>query len=409
MLVLGSEVSALAGLKIFGLAFAWVVASYLFGRYSGREPLSLGAIWKDLAALLAVVAVSLLLLLGLCLEAEADLGSGVLARVFAGIGLLSFLAWLCIRFWDASPQHWLLVVSDDERCCVLRELNSLVPSRAVRVKVISSEELVRRLNDPFRDVWIAVGDAVQLDQVSVNRLLSQRSNGVRIHTLVHWAELELRRVPSELLTKRWMLASEGFNVHPGRFGWRLKRFGDVFGAALLLLGLSPVLALAAGLVRLGDGGPVLYSQIRTGLYGTPFRIWKLRTMCVEDQGEMPRWAVDGDHRITRVGAVLRALRIDELPQLIGVLRGDLSLVGPRPEQPAIDRILESSIDHYPIRYWSRPGLTGWAQVNDGYVSSVDEARQKLAYDIYYLRNGNMLLDMLILLKTIRVVLLAKGR
>jgi lipopolysaccharide/colanic/teichoic acid biosynthesis glycosyltransferase len=229
-----------------------------------------------------------------------------------------------------------------------------------------------------------------------------------ICSLVLWAELHLQRVPPELFSSRWLVQAEGFELQPGRWGWRLKRYGDVLVSLLLLLASAPLLLLAALLIRLEDGGPVFYSQNRTGLYGETIRIAKLRSMRVEAQAQGARWASRNDPRITRVGHWLRRLRIDELPQLLSVLRGEMSLIGPRPEQPELEELLQDQIPHYRVRHWVRPGLSGWAQVCYPYGASVADSRMKLSYDLYYLRNANLMLDLLILLKTVRLVLQARG-
>ena len=171
---------------------------------------------------------------------------------------------------------------------------------------------------------------------------------------------------------------------------------------------SPLVALAIILIWLEDRGPAFYGQTRSGLYGKPIRIWKLRSMRTNAEQSGPQWAKKADPRVTRVGKVLRATRIDELPQLLSVISGDLSLIGPRPERPEIEEELEILIPNYRIRHWIRPGLSGWAQVCYPYGASLDDSRAKLSYDLYYIRNASLLLDVLITMKTIRLVTRAQG-
>jgi len=171
---------------------------------------------------------------------------------------------------------------------------------------------------------------------------------------------------------------------------------------------APLLLAAAVAIRLEDGGPIFYQQLRTGLYGQTFHIRKLRTMRVDAESAGPQWAHRGDQRVTNVGHWLRKMRIDELPQLVSVISGEMSLIGPRPERPEIEEALEQLIPHYRIRHWIRPGLSGWAQVCYNYGASAADSRAKLSYDLYYLRNANVFLDLLILVKTIRLVSLAQG-
>jgi lipopolysaccharide/colanic/teichoic acid biosynthesis glycosyltransferase len=180
-------------------------------------------------------------------------------------------------------------------------------------------------------------------------------------------------------------------------------------AQVLLLLASPVLALAAGLIWLEDGAAVIYRQQRTGLLGQTFAVLKLRSMVPEAEGEDALWAKEGDDRVTQIGRWLRRTRLDELPQLINVLRGEMSLIGPRPERPELEVKLEAEIPNYRLRHWVRPGLSGWAQVNMPYTSSVEDSELKLSYDLFYLRNASLWLDLLIMAKTIKVVLKAAGR
>ena len=189
---------------------------------------------------------------------------------------------------------------------------------------------------------------------------------------------------------------------------RLKRLGDAIVSCCLLVLTAPILLIAALLIRLQDGGPVLYSQLRTGLDGKPYRIWKLRTMRVDAERHGAQWVGKGDSRITPLGRMLRLTRLDELPQLWDVLQGEMSLIGPRHERPELEQDLERQIPHYRLRNLMRHGLSGWAQVNYPYGASVEDAANKLSYDLYYLRNFSFWLDLLILFKTIRLVFNAQG-
>ncbi len=190
---------------------------------------------------------------------------------------------------------------------------------------------------------------------------------------------------------------------------QLKRSADVAVAASLLLLTLPLLLLVALLIWLEDRGPVFYVQDRSGWMGGTFRLYKLRTMRQADPNEPARWTTQRDDRITRVGWFLRRVRLDELPQLLNVLRADMSLIGPRPERPELEHELEERIPHYRKRHWMPPGLSGWAQVCAPYAASVEEAELKLSYDLFYLRHWNVGLDLLILLKTVKTVLKASGR
>ena len=222
-----------------------------------------------------------------------------------------------------------------------------------------------------------------------------------------WCEAILQRFPSEYLSDADLLRGE-FSLPRGTFQSRLKRLGDLFFSAFLLVLASPLLMVSALIIKLEDGGPILFSQIRTGVDGIPYTIYKLRSMRVDAERDGAQWAKRADARITKIGSFLRSSRLDELPQLWCVFTGSMSLIGPRPERPEFDRQLEHQIAHYRLRQRMRPGLSGWAQVNYPYGASVEDAANKLSYDLYYLRNFSFWLDFLILFKTIRLVFNAQG-
>ena len=211
----------------------------------------------------------------------------------------------------------------------------------------------------------------------------------------------------------WLLSVEdilsgSFFVSEGTFQARLKRVGDIVFSAFLLIITSPLILISGLLIKLSDRGPVFYSQLRIGLDGKHFRIWKLRTMRTDAENQGAQWSSRSDPRITKVGSILRLTRFDELPQLWCVMNGSMSLIGPRPERPEFDQQLSQKIPHYELRHHIRPGLSGWAQVNYPYGASVEDSANKLSYDLYYLKNFSFFLDLLILFKTMRLVFNAKG-
>ncbi|MBE7157370.1 MAG: exopolysaccharide biosynthesis polyprenyl glycosylphosphotransferase [Rhodospirillales bacterium] len=189
----------------------------------------------------------------------------------------------------------------------------------------------------------------------------------------------------------------------------LRRAMDLLGSATLLVFLAPLMGLVALAVYLDTPGPTLYRQERVGLHGRSFTLLKFRSMRMDAEiGGVPTWAASGDTRVTRVGGVIRYLRLDELPQLVNVLRGEMSMIGPRPERPHFVRQLAQAIPFYEDRHRVKPGITGWAQINYPYGASVDDARQKHAYDLYYLKHRSILLDLWIVVSTVRVILLGHG-
>ena len=242
--------------------------------------------------------------------------------------------------------------------------------------------------------------------MALESLLECKVAGFPVKQYLSFVEKEIRRVDLKRMELGWLLYSDGFYF--GVIDRVLKRVLDLAVSATLLLVFGPWLLLAMAAVKLDDGGPVFYSQERVTKAGRSFRIRKLRTMRVDAEAGGAVWAASKDDRITRVGVFLRRTRLDELPQLFNVLRGDMSLVGPRPERPAFVRMLAEQIPLYHERHVVKAGLTGWAQVNYPYGASTDDARSKLSYDLYYVKNFSVLFDLLIILQTIRVVLWPGG-
>ncbi|RUS98515.1 hypothetical protein DSM106972_081440 [Dulcicalothrix desertica PCC 7102] len=217
------------------------------------------------------------------------------------------------------------------------------------------------------------------------------------------------KVPLNLINDNWFVLAKGFKLNSSQFHFICKRVLDVIAASLLLVVLSPLMVLAGIAVKFNSPGSILYSQVRSGYNGQTFRVYKFRSMYQDAERLGARWAMEHDPRVTSVGKFLRLTRIDELPQLVNVLNGEMSLIGPRPERPEFDVKLSEAIPYYKMRYSIKPGITGWAQVMYPYGASVDDAREKLSYDLYYIKHYSLVLDLVIALKTIRVVLLGKGR
>ena len=249
-----------------------------------------------------------------------------------------------------------------------------------------------------------------LQQRSLLERLEERDpRDTSLTTPLNLVERQLERLPPRLLPEPWLNYQELPWNRVFSLERQLKRVADLLMAAGLLSLTSPLLLLAALLIWLEDRGPVFYVQQRSGWLGRSFQVLKLRTMQVAPRDALPAWTMPGDQRITRVGLWLRRLRLDELPQLINVLNGDMSLIGPRPERPEFEHELEACIPHYRKRHWMRPGLSGWAQVCAPYAASVEDSELKLSYDLYYLKNFSTWLDLIILFRTIKTVLKAGGR
>ena len=261
------------------------------------------------------------------------------------------------------------------------------------VMFVSSESI--RSSDAFRGL--------------MRKLEVSGSDDMKSISLLRFFEEQQERLPPSLLPESYLEFDNILWSADFSFQAQLKRLADLVVAFVLLLLTSPFVVIASLLIKVEDGGPVLYSQERSGWLGRPFNVYKLRTMTVQPENVPASWTQPGDQRITKVGTWLRKVRLDELPQLWNVLKGEMSLIGPRPERPELEHELEQSIPHYRKRHWMQPGLSGWAQVCAPYASSVEDSDLKLSYDLYYMNHFSTWIDFLILIKTIKTILKAGGR
>jgi sugar transferase (PEP-CTERM system associated) len=276
--------------------------------------------------------------------------------------------------------------------------------------------------DPANRIVPATGDLLDIadraraDQIVVapderrgmnlDSLIACRTAGYPVLHYMRFLEKEVRRIDIKRLDLSWVLYSEGFYFGP--LERALKRTLDIAVSLLILALFSPVLLVAMLAIWLGDRGTLFYRQERVTRGGRKFQIHKLRTMRMNAEANGAVWAAAGDNRITRVGAFLRRSRVDELPQLFNVLTGDMSLVGPRPERPEFISELSKQLPLYHERHAVKAGLTGWAQINYPYGASLDDARSKLSYDLYYVKNYSIFFDLLIIMQTLRVVIWPGG-
>jgi exopolysaccharide biosynthesis polyprenyl glycosylphosphotransferase len=238
-------------------------------------------------------------------------------------------------------------------------------------------------------------------------LLDHKLRGVPVFSDLSFQEHHMGRIELDAIDASWLLFADGFQN--GAVSRGFKRILDIAVGLSLTIATLPLMLATAAAIKLDSRGSVFYRQERTGLHGKTFTLLKFRSMAMNAEvGGIPQWARKRDPRITRIGAFIRVSRIDELPQLLNVLRGEMSMIGPRPERPSFVHQLAQVIPFYSHRCYVKPGLTGWAQVNYQYGASIEDAREKLAYDLYYVKNRGALLDMVILLSTVRVILFGVG-
>jgi sugar transferase (PEP-CTERM system associated) len=405
-------------LKILAVTGVVLLLSHWFDLYDSS---SLGAKWDQVFRLLLVLG-----MVALALSAVAFIFPSLLpgnGSVLTGLIILIFtlFGWRAAYSWMVKQtflRERVYVLGTGERA--ERLVRGLRERSALGIEVVGWTGNVE--GELTRDAVAShlmglVGEkgvhrviVAMLDRrgtLPVNELLELRLGGVKVEEATSWLEKISGRIEVEQLYPSWLLFAEGFRFS-GFF--RLVRRVLNFSVALVCLLLSlPLLPFVVLAVKLDTSGPVLYRQKRVGRRGVVFYCYKFRTMRVDAEADTgATWASDDDPRITRVGRFLRVSRLDEIPQLWCVLKGDMHFVGPRPERPEFVEWLSKEVPYYGVRHVVRPGITGWAQVQYKYGNTLEDAREKLQYDLFYIKNASLGLDLLIMFQTLKIVILGRG-
>ncbi len=285
----------------------------------------------------------------------------------------------------------------------MNDCDSVIPTAINRAHIDNLPEHVTLLN--ASEVVLALEE--RRKALPLNDLIRIKTTGVHVNELSSFLERETGRVDLDTVNPSWLIFSDGFSAGR-RISSAAKRMFDIVASLILLILSAPIVCLTAIAIKLESKGPAFYRQTRVGLFTEPFNLIKLRSMRQDAEAGGAVWAQENDPRVTRIGRIIRKLRIDELPQAWNVLRGDMSFVGPRPERPEFVADLEKKLKYFAERHMVKPGITGWAQINYPYGASLEDSRHKLEYDLYYAKNYTPFLDVLILLQTLRVVLWPDG-
>lgn len=401
--------------------------NYVMDLYSFHSPLSqLGILERSF---IAVLLTGITVMVTVYLIGPSFIGG------FVGRGVLAsslFMVWLwslSIRYIlnrmmisQRSQVQWLLLTDRDIDWFV-QQFHELYPYENMLVLTQKADEKPE-LDEYSRCIgtWDDLGAVIRDEQITgiilttndlpsnlINHLMNIRINGIRVHSLNDFYEQYLSRVPVFHLDQNWIATTRGFDLIHNPLGLRFKRYIDIFAALVGLVVGLPIFLATAFLVLISSGFPVLFKQLRTGENGKPITIYKFRTMVKEAEKEGAQYATQNDPRFTFFGKVMRQFRLDEMPQFYNVLKGDMSFIGPRPERPEFIAELQKNIPYYNLRHLVKPGLTGWAQVMHGYGDSTESAVEKLQYDLFYIKNYSLLLDISILLKSLKVILFGTGR
>lgn len=389
-----------------------LAALYIFGGYEFSDRVRFGTlIFRTLTA--AVAAVIFISFISFILWPSYG---GTLNKTWLLVTILVFFVvssgprflFLYFEKKQRRGMSFLFVADEDARREIILDLRK--NKFQGRTKFISEKDLTCKIL--AEDKWSALvltSKNNKLDTDTANKLLDLRLEGLTVIHICDFYEVMWNTIPARFLDTSWFLLTEGFSLIKNPIDMRFKRFVDVVLSLLLLSVLWPVMLLTALAVRLESSGGAIYKQQRVGRWGRNFQIYKFRSMVSDAEKIGAQWATENDNRITKVGKVIRATRLDELPQLWNVLKGDMSFIGPRPEREVFNQEIEKFVPFYSTRNYIRPGLTGWAQVLYRYGASIEDSKQKFQYDLYYIKNHSVALDLSIILKTISVVLLGKGR
>jgi len=418
----------LISIPFFEVLAVVVITLYIMDVYRVETPATVSRlpVTAAFAVLLSIIASASLVYFNGPSHFESIFGRGVMP-----IALVLFAGWAAwsryaLSKWMEKVEEsatWLFLgaaeklnyllsdfsISEKELVVLLDDLENKdqVPAEFKRC-VRGDTSMLSSCNDKAITGVIVATDRT-FNEKEVSTLMSYRASGASLHEFTAFYEQFQFKVPVLHLKHGWFMQGGGFDLLRNAMGLKLKRVMDALLAATMLILLSPIFLFTAIIILLDSRGPVFYSQIRQGLNGDEFRVHKFRSMIVDAEKEGAKWAEDNDPRVTRIGKFIRRARIDELPQLWNVLKGEMSFIGPRPERPEFIQKLEKEIPYYDLRHLVMPGITGWAQVMYPYGASVEDAKEKLQYDLFYIKNFNLLLDFVILMKTLRIILRREGR
>lgn len=412
-------------LPAFEFAILLTTLCAAFGLYKHRNDAKFASTIKWSLSIVALATAAAIPVVSISAERHylIELAGSIAVILLAGLTLLQSL-WSLALQQGLGMRRILIVGANPDAGDVVGELAGFDSVRYAVVGIYPTESCEEKtmfgvnvldsavpltklvLDHAIDEVIVAVRDQ-RGSGVPMKELLACRVAGIRVLDMPTFFERTRGEVPINSLKASWFIYGQGFSQNITRSA--IKRTFDIAASVSLTLLAWPIVVLAILAIKVESPGPALYRQERVGRNGRSFTILKLRSMTVDAEKDgVAKWAAANDCRVTRVGKFIRKTRIDELPQLFNVLRGEMSFVGPRPERPAFVRELKQSIPYYELRHSVKPGLTGWAQVRFSYGASIEDATKKLHYDLYYVKNHSLILDILILFETVRVILRQEG-
>ena len=388
--------------------FYWIILNYLFNKYKFLDRKYKKSFMEiSISSLKSFfILITTLTLLNFLIAIFEFYSFSALFLFFVIISFFSIILRLCFEFlieiFDFNQKIYF-ILNENKNLKFSKEYDFFDNENNKFISLGSTNDIYQYLKNPkLKNYFLIARDNYLTD----NEIINLKINNVKIINVDEWLEKnKFILVPEETESKDLFLKNNYSRLIYQKF---LKRSLDFICSLIILILSSPIILISSILIFIEDGGSVIYSQKRTGYKNKEIKIFKLRTMSINSEKDGPKWAQAKDKRITKIGLFLRLTRFDELPQLINVLKGEMSLIGPRPERPEIDKNLEKKIFNYKFRYLTKPGISGWAQVNYPYASSINDTYNKLSFDLFYIKNQNFFLDLYIFIRTIKVIFNMKG-
>ena len=400
----------------------WIIVSYILGRYIKITKITLSsfllAFLKSIFLLLLCNLIYVIINWWLPLIFYWDTpnfssySSREISNLFIRISLYVSILSLIVQYFFSIVTHniynqkkeWIFYGEQLKFVNLIEEIGD--NSKNFNLLWISNKDNLNEVNT--KNVkGIIIGNENDINKTNLDIIFKLKLKGIIVESLLTWFEKEFHRMPTQIIDNKYQFIEKLKSIEDN-YQIRIKRIGDLLVSFALLIITSPLFLFISLLIFIEDKGPLFYSQTRTGLNGKRIKIYKFRSMKIDAEKNGIQWAKKSDPRVTKTGTFLRVTRLDELPQLLCVIKGDMSLIGPRPERPEIENDFLKEIPYYKYRNILRPGISGWAQVNYPYGASILDSRKKLSFDIYYISHFSFLLDILISIKTIRIILNATG-
>ncbi len=404
------KTTSIDNLKLLSLSLSWGLFSYIFGRYSRENKYSKAIIQiyylliKTIFVLIFVYIVDKIILIFIPFLFPIGRNSFLLIGISSAF--IQSLRLILLNSLNKKNKSIFIFGEEDDIKTFKKESKNFLKNKntnILKMDCISDLFLIKERD--FKTIVIA-SEGIKFDnsEFLINETFK---NNLEILNKSEWFEKYVHKIPSQFISLNFINYTNKY-INSNKIHMRIKRMADVFLSLILLFLTFPIIFVVALLIKLEDNGPIFYNQVRTGLFEQPIIIRKLRSMKINSENNGAVWANKNDKRITKIGRLIRKTRIDELPQLINVLIGDMSLIGPRPERPQLEEKLNEKIPNYKYRHIIKPGLSGWAQVNFPYGSSISDSSEKLSYDLFYIQNKSIWLDLLIFIQTIKLIFKMKG-